>query len=249
MAKLDHPNIVKLYEAFDTPKRTVLILELVTGGELFEALVKRQTPYYERDAADIIRNVLRGVAYMNSMGVCHRDLKPENLLIQGDDPKNIKITDFGLSKDFTQNTLITSCGTASYAAPEVLLSSPYTSFCDVWSVGVITFILLSAEFPFHGRSEAEIFKAILSYRYCFRDGIWNHISSKAKDFIAKIFVESESRMSAEECLEHPWLSERDSEERVLSISGKLGDLFSRSHRVIIPRDDVMDDDDEMQIYS
>jgi len=208
MAKLDHPNIVKLYEAYDTEKKTVLILELVTGGELFDALVNRSSPYYEKDAREIVLNILSGVQYMHSMGICHRDLKPENILINGDDPRNVKITDFGLSKDFSRGKLVTSCGTASYAAPEVLMNDPYTQECDIWSIGVVTFILLSAEFPFYGPDEKSIFQSILSMNFNFREEIWgkNKISSEAKDFISKIFVKAKDRMTAAQCLEHPWFS-------------------------------------------
>jgi len=211
MAKLDHPSIVKLYEAYDTKKLTVLILELITGGELFDALVNREGPYYEGDAKDIVLNIVRGVRYMHSMGICHRDLKPENiLLINSNDAKNIKITDFGLSKDFSRETLITSVGTASYAAPEVLLGRPYTPGCDVWSIGVIAFILLSAEFPFYGPDEPTVFRAILSMKYKFREDIWgdNKVSEEAKDFISKIFVGATKRLTAEQCLQHPWLMEK-----------------------------------------
>jgi len=227
MTRLDHPNIVRLYETFDIPpKLTVLILELVTGGELFQALIKRSTPYYERDAAEIMRNVMRGVEYMHSMGICHRDLKPENLLIQGDDPRNIKITDFGLSKDFSKAQMVTSCGTASYAAPEVLSGKHYTSYCDIWSCGVIGFVLLTAEFPFYGKTEAEIFKTIEDYRYDFKKEIWDRISNNAKDFISNIFVPPEQRMDAKQCLEHPWLQNQEDTTKSRKIS-KFGHKLSR----------------------
>jgi len=225
MAKLDHPNIVKLYEAYDTPKKTVLVLELVTGGELFKALVAKQSPYYEKDAMEILKNVLKGVEYMHSMGVCHRDLKPENLLIQGDDPRNVKITDFGLSKDFSLQPMVTSCGTASYAAPEVLMGKPYTSECDIWSVGVISFVLLSAEFPFYGKNETEIFRAILDYRYKFKPGLWDRNSDNAKDFIKQLFVPVDRRPNAEQCLQHIWFSGVNSKKKLISFSQKLSELI------------------------
>jgi len=248
MTRLDHPNIVRLYETFDIPpKLTVLILELVTGGELFQALIKRSTPYYERDAAEIMRNVMRGVEYMHSMGICHRDLKPENLLIQGDDPRNIKITDFGLSKDFSKAQMVTSCGTASYAAPEVLMSKPYTSYCDIWSCGVIGYVLLSAEYPFFGQTETEIFNSFFGSRYRFKEGVWDKISDRAKDFIRNIFVSVDQRMDAEQCLEHPWLNgeQEYSHKKLTKFSQKLRNLIPQTQRQTETGDvDKMDDSND-----
>jgi len=189
-----------------------------------------------------MRSVFRGVQYMHAMGICHRDLKPENLLIKGD---IIKITDFGLSKDFSMGTMKTSCGTASYAAPEVLMSRPYTSECDVWSAGVITFILLSAEFPFFGSSEVEIFKSILEIKYRFKEGVWDRVSENAKDFIRRIFVLSEERMSAEQALEHPWLSgdpdDTYGKKKIISFSKKLQDyVVSRKNFMEAERKNIDD---------
>jgi len=206
MAKLHHPNIVELIEAFDTPKKTYLILEFVSGGELFDEIINRDKPYYESDAADLVTQVLRAISYMNSMGIAHRDLKPENLLLDAE--HNIKITDFGLSKDFSSDgKMITSCGTATYVAPEVLLGTGYDTQCDVWSVGVITYILLSAHIPFDGEDEAEMFERILSATYAFPSPMWDGISAEAKDFISKIFVvDPKKRITVSDAMEHSWLA-------------------------------------------
>jgi len=205
MSKLHHPNIVQMIEAYDTPKKTYLILELITGGELFDEIISRDKPYFEKDAAEMVRQILRAISYMNSMGIAHRDLKPENLLL--DSEHNIKISDFGLSKDFSSEAMTTSCGTPTYVAPEVLLGSAYDVQCDVWSTGVITYILLSSHIPFDGDGESEVFERILAACYSFPSPIWDPISSAAKNFISKIFVvEPKSRMTADECLDHEWLA-------------------------------------------
>jgi len=205
MSKLHHPNIVQMIEAFDTPKKTYLILELITGGELFDEIIARDKPYFESDAVHMVTQILRAISYMNSMGIAHRDLKPENILLDQD--HNIKISDFGLSKDFSSEAMSTSCGTPTYVAPEVLLGSVYDVQCDVWSTGVITYILLSSHIPFDGDGESEVFERILSACYSFPSPLWDPVSSQAKDFISKIFVvEPIQRMTADECLDHEWLT-------------------------------------------
>jgi len=209
MAKLKHPNIVELIEAFDTSKYTYLVLELVSGGELFDEIINRAEPYYEDDAKSMIKQVMLAVEYMHGMGIAHRDLKPENLLFSND-KKTLQITDFGLSKDFTSEKLTTSCGTAIYVAPEVLMATAYDTGCDIWSLGVITFILLSAHVPFDGATENEVFEKIMRSQYCFPKKLFEHVSEEAKDFISKILVvDTKSRMDATQCLEHPWLAGSD----------------------------------------
>jgi len=227
MSKLKHPNIVTLIEAFDTQRKTYLILELVSGGELFDEIVNKDEPYYEKDAADIIRQVLQAICYMNSVGIAHRDLKPENLLLDQD--HNIKISDFGLSKDFSAEEMTTSCGTATYVAPEVLTATGYDVACDIWSVGVITYILLSGHIRFDGPDEEKVFDKILSADYSFPSPLWDPVSEEAKDFISKIFiVEPKQRITARECLEHPWM--------VKALDGKgsqLGPLTSSTKAKVI----------------
>eukprot|EP01121_Diplochlamys_sp_Union-15-3_P022867 TRINITY_DN986_c0_g1_i2.p1 TRINITY_DN986_c0_g1~~TRINITY_DN986_c0_g1_i2.p1 ORF type:complete len:383 (-),score=83.69 TRINITY_DN986_c0_g1_i2:452-1600(-) len=140
MEKLTHKNIISLVETFDEPEHIYLVLELVTGGELFDQILARGS-YGERDAANIVKQILLAIQYMHSNGVAHRDLKPENLLCSGKNGEIIKVTDFGLSKDFGQDKLKTSCGTPDYVAPEVLKGQAYDSSVDIWSIGVISYIL------------------------------------------------------------------------------------------------------------
>jgi len=209
MQKLKHPHIIKLEEVIEGPNDLNLILEYVKGGELFDAIVKRGS-YSEKEAAHIIRQTLEAIAYCHEQGIAHRDLKPENLLLAEPDKKGrdvIKIADFGLSKDTSEGNLVTSCGTPDYVAPEVLTGEAYDNGVDIWSIGVISYILLCGFPPFYGDSQKQLFDSISNCKYDFPDPEWTHISKLAKDFIAKIFVANpEERLTAAECLSHEWIS-------------------------------------------
>lgn len=217
MKKLKHKNILELYEVFENDKQFILVTEYVSGGELFDKIVQAGN-YSERDAALIIKQVLEGVEYMHDKKVSHRDLKPENLLCAGGEGKEIgviKIADFGLAKSFEGSSgggnagaLTTSCGTPDYVAPEVLRASPYDQCVDLWSVGVITYILLCGFPPFWGEQQGELFDKILTVKYNFPDPEWSEVSNKAKDFINKLLVDKPSdRMTATQALQHPWIVE------------------------------------------
>ena len=137
----------------------------VTGGELFDRIVEKGS-YTEKDAADLIRQVLSAVAYMHSMGVVHRDLKPENLLYHSpEEDSKIMISDFGLSKMEDSGIMATACGTPGYVAPEVLAQKPYGKEVDVWSIGVISYILLCGYPPFYDENDANLFAQILKGRH------------------------------------------------------------------------------------
>ncbi|XP_049851610.1 myosin light chain kinase A-like isoform X2 [Schistocerca gregaria] len=205
MTKLHHRNIIELIDVYDSPENIYLILELVTGGELFDQIINRGS-YSECDAANIVKQILDAVQYMHSNGIAHRDLKPENLLVTGQNNEIIKVTDFGLSKDFGESVLSTSCGTPDYVAPEVLRGAPYDNSVDIWSIGIITYILLCGYPPFYGNNDQEIFGKILFVEYDFPPESWDTVSEDAKDFIRSILVlNSWKRLTAQEALNHPWL--------------------------------------------
>lgn len=212
MKKLQHPNIVQLMEVVDTPDTLYLILEFASGGELFDAIVN-QGSYSEAGAAKIIRQILEAIQYVHNHGIAHRDLKPENLLLDSDQGKDfIKIADFGLSKDFGEEQLQTSCGTPDYVAPEVLLGEPYDMGVDIWSIGVISYVLLCGFPPFYGESQKELFENIMSGSFDFPDPEWTDVSDDAKDFIKKILVvDAEKRYNAAQCLAHPFLKDKTEE--------------------------------------
>jgi len=208
MKRLSHKNVLQLREVFDSPDKICLVTELVSGGELFEKIVEVGS-YTEPDAANLVRQVVDGVAYLHANGVAHRDLKPENLLVGGANEDEIKIADFGLSKSFgsgPEGRLETSCGTPDYVAPEVLRGEVYDHSVDLWSVGVITYILLCGFPPFWGESQGELFDKILSVSFDFPDPEWTNVSPEAKDFIRHLLVKDPAeRFTAKACLDHAWL--------------------------------------------
>eukprot|EP01129_Flabellula_baltica_P002901 TRINITY_DN12784_c0_g1_i1.p1 TRINITY_DN12784_c0_g1~~TRINITY_DN12784_c0_g1_i1.p1 ORF type:complete len:406 (-),score=86.40 TRINITY_DN12784_c0_g1_i1:1061-2278(-) len=205
MKQLSHPYIISLEEVWETEDIMYLVMELVTGGELFDKIIE-QKKYSERDSVVIIKQILEAIAYMHENGIAHRDLKPENILVT--DSGDIKVTDFGLSKDYSLETLQTSCGTPDYVAPEVLKGVSYDSAVDIWSIGVITYILLCGFPPFYGSNDQIIFDKILRCDYNFPSPDWDNISQDAKDFISALLVmDSSERPTALDCLEAPWILE------------------------------------------
>uniref|UniRef100_A0A6I8MY27 Calcium/calmodulin-dependent protein kinase type IV n=1 Tax=Ornithorhynchus anatinus TaxID=9258 RepID=A0A6I8MY27_ORNAN len=209
LLRLSHPNIIKLKEIFETPSEIALILELVTGGELFDRIVERGF-YSELDAAHVVKQILEAVAYLHANGVVHRDLKPENLLYADLSPDApLKIGDFGLSKIVDeQGTMKTICGTPGYCAPEILHGGPYGPEVDMWSVGVITYILLCGFEPFFdARGDQYMYSRILNCDYEFISPWWDEVSLNAKDLVQKLIVlDPQKRLTVHQALEHPWVT-------------------------------------------
>uniref|UniRef100_A0AAQ6IVE1 Protein kinase domain-containing protein n=1 Tax=Anabas testudineus TaxID=64144 RepID=A0AAQ6IVE1_ANATE len=199
---------IQLKEIFETDTDIALVLELVTGGELFDRIVERGY-YSERDAAHVIKQILEAVAYLHENGVVHRDLKPENLLyadLSLDAP--LKIADFGLSKIIDdQVTMKTVCGTPGYCAPEILRGNAYGPEVDMWSVGVILYILLCGFEPFFDpRGDQYMYSRILNCDYEFVSPWWDEVSLNAKDLVSKLIVlDPHKRLSVQEALQHPWV--------------------------------------------
>mmetsp|Transcript_14633 Transcript_14633/g.37275 ORF Transcript_14633/g.37275 Transcript_14633/m.37275 type:complete len:342 (-) Transcript_14633:188-1213(-) len=206
MKKVDHSNILKLYEVFEDQEHFYLVMELVTGKELFDKIVERGQ-YSEEDASNVIRQLVSAVEYLHANGIAHRDLKPENLLSADVDGKEIiKIADFGFSKNFGEEKLMTSCGSPGYVAPEVLTCESYDNSVDMWSVGVIMYILLCGSPPFYADNAPALFKKIMEVQYDFDDPTWEEISKEAKDLISGLLVKDpKKRFSAQECRENPWV--------------------------------------------
>jgi len=155
MKKLDHPNILRIFEVFQDQKRYYLVTELGLGGELFDEIAKKSN-FCEKDAASIIEQVLEAIAYCHSKSIIHRDIKPENLLIDPKNNNNMKIIDFGTCQKMkAKKKMNEAFGTSYYIAPEVL-ASKYDEKCDCWSIGVIMFILLCGKPPFDGETDKDI---------------------------------------------------------------------------------------------
>jgi len=207
LKKVNHPNIIALKELFDTPEKLYLVMELVTGGELFDKIVEKGS-YTEAEASQLVRKIVSAVEYLHSIDIVHRDLKPENLLLKSaDNDLEVALADFGLSKIVGQQMMMqTACGTPSYVAPEVLNASGYGKEVDMWSIGVITYILLCGFPPFYGDTVPEIFEQIMEANFDYPEEYWGSVSKEAKDFVNKLLVvETSDRLSAPQALSHPWL--------------------------------------------
>jgi len=227
LKRAKHPNIVQLIDEFETPQKLYLVMELVTGGELFDKLVEKGQ-YNEAEASSIVRKICSAIAYLHSVGIAHRDLKPENLLLHSGNDTEVKLSDFGLSKLFGEEQVMkTACGTPYYVAPEVLGAAGYDKEVDLWSIGVITYLLLCGYPPFYGESLPEVFEQILKGHFEFNAPYWDNISAEAKDFIKKLLmVDPDKRLTAENALQHPWIRNGGSQ-RALDIRKNLSKTLSK----------------------
>ena len=210
LMKMDHPNIVKLYEVFESDNSLYLIMEECYGGELFDRILHRintNNMYTEREACLLMKQIIGAIEYCHNNGITHRDLKPENLLYlkEGSEEDNpLKIADFGLSQSINLKKMLTSkVGTSYYVPPEILAGN-YTEKCDIWSAGIILYILLSGEPPFNGPNDETIFARIKTYKYEFPEQKWSKISVEAKDLLTKMLIQEDKRLSASQVLQHPW---------------------------------------------
>ena len=206
----DHPNIIRIYEIFESQRSLYLVMELCKGGEVFDRIIEHiqsKTMYSEKDAAEMFRQVMSSIEYCHNNGICHRDLKPENLLYlnQGPEKNNpIKVIDFGLSQIISPSKkLKTKVGTAYYVSPEIL-QGDYTEKCDIWSAGVILYIFLSGDPPFNGPSDSAIYAKISQMKFTFPEKKWSCISKEAKDLISHMIVPEKDRYTARQVIDHPW---------------------------------------------
>eukprot|EP00184_Porphyridium_aerugineum_P008633 CAMPEP_0184692570 /NCGR_PEP_ID=MMETSP0313-20130426/994_1 /TAXON_ID=2792 /ORGANISM="Porphyridium aerugineum, Strain SAG 1380-2" /LENGTH=522 /DNA_ID=CAMNT_0027150409 /DNA_START=284 /DNA_END=1852 /DNA_ORIENTATION=- len=201
-----HPNIVTIEDTYENSDEVSLIMELCSGGELFDRIISKGH-YSEKDAAHTIRTMLEIIAYMHDKGLIHRDLKPENFLLDGPgDNATLKATDFGLSAFVKATDWATDqVGTPVYVAPEVLLGR-YNQKCDIWSLGVILYILLCGRPPFYGKTDHDELRATLEGKYDLKKDPWPRISKEAKDAVQKMMtMDIEQRPTAKELLQHPWI--------------------------------------------
>ena len=207
MKKMDHPNIIKIYEVFESERSLYIIMEECKGGEIFDRIIEHiqnKQMYSEKDAANIFQQVMSCIQYCHNQNICHRDLKPENLLYlnPGSEKDNrIKVIDFGLSQ--ACDRLKTKVGTAYYVSPEIL-NGNYTHLCDIWSAGVILYILLSGDPPFNGPNDNAIYNKVAQMKFSFPENKWKNVSKEAKDLISHMLVPEKERYTASQVLEHCW---------------------------------------------
>ncbi|XP_071502191.1 serine/threonine-protein kinase 33-like [Diadema antillarum] len=215
LKRVNHKHIIHLEEVFETPKRMYLVMELCDGGEL-NKLFMHEGVFSEADTRTIIQRLTNAVAYLHKNDIVHRDIKLENILVcnEPDAPKdklNIKLTDFGLSVvkgGVGSDSMIQNmCGTPMYMAPEVIDNQGYSQQCDVWSIGVITFLLMSGEPPFNGQDEDGLYDSIRKGELDFSTPAWKRISDEAKNAIQGLLkVDPAHRLTAHELLDHPWIT-------------------------------------------
>lgn len=204
---LDNPNIIKLYEVYEGEYHIYLVMELLNGGELFDRIMNKGH-YEERDAAILISKLISALVYLHSMNIMHRDIKPENLILKDENGFDLKLADFGLAEFVNQQThLFKRCGTPGYVAPEILEDLPYDTKVDVFSAGVILYILLTGCSPFYGDTYNEILvknkKCQVNYEL---EELKVKVSEDAIDLL-RLMLEKDplKRITARECLKHPWI--------------------------------------------
>ncbi|NXH47271.1 MYLK2 kinase, partial [Dicaeum eximium] len=208
MNQLNHHNLIQLYDAIETPREIILFMEFVEGGELFERIIDDDYHLTEVDCMVFVRQICEGIRFMHHMGVLHLDLKPENILCVAATGHMVKIIDFGLARRYNPNEkLKVNFGTPEFLSPEVVNYEQVSYSTDMWSMGVITYMLLSGLSPFLGDDDTETLNNVLAANWYFDEETFESVSNEAKDFVSNLIIKDKSaRMSADQCLQHPWLN-------------------------------------------
>ncbi|XP_021570152.1 death-associated protein kinase 1 isoform X4 [Carlito syrichta] len=274
LKEIQHPNVITLHEVYESKTDVILILELVAGGELFDFLAEKES-LTEEEATEFLKQILNGVYYLHSLQIAHFDLKPENImLLDRNVPKpRIKIIDFGLAHkiDFG-NEFKNIFGTPEFVAPEIVNYEPLGLEADMWSIGVITYILLSGASPFLGDTKQETLANVSAVNYEFEEEYFSNTSALAKDFIRRLLVKDpKKRMTIQDSLQHPWIKPKDTQQalsrkasavnmekfkkfaarkkwkqsvRLISLCQRLSRSFlSRSNMSVARSDDTLDEED------
>ncbi|XP_069368490.1 ribosomal protein S6 kinase alpha-3 isoform X5 [Paralichthys olivaceus] len=211
-----HPNIITLKDVYDDGRSVFLVTELMKGGELLDKIL-RQKFFSEREASAVLYTITKTLEYLHVQGVVHRDLKPSNILYvdESGNAESIRICDFGFAKQLRAENglLMTPCYTANFVAPEVLKKQGYDAACDIWSLGVLLYTMLTGFTPFANGPEdtpEEILARIGSGKFSLSGGYWTSVSSEAKDLVSKMLhVDPHQRLTAGQVLRHPWVTHRD----------------------------------------
>jgi len=217
---MDHPHVARLVDVYEEEDRLSLVMECMEGGELFDRVIERKR-FSEKDAQAAAYQMTLAINYLHSHGVVHRDIKLENWLYDQKGSDHLKLIDFGFSKVWDPNIKMKmSCGTLSYVAPEVLQKC-YTELCDMWSLGVVIFILLGGYMPFSGPDDQQQAN-IKAGKFKFKEEKWKGISQSAVDFVKKlIVVDTSVRLSATMALEHPWLKDKTLSNEAAGVSDEV----------------------------
>ncbi|MCQ2818026.1 MAG: protein kinase, partial [archaeon] len=212
LLKLDHPNIIKLYEIYENERYYFLVFERCSGEMIMNRITQRmeeEETYTELQAFGIFKQIIMALNYCYNEGICHRNLRPENIFFANKSSDAIKIGEFGLAKDLFKKghsidtTMSKNEGDFSYSAPEVIKGN-YTIKCDVWSAGVILFLLLSGRKPFEGKNTEEEMKNIYKGAFVFPQNIWNNLTDEVKDLLNQMLSPEEKRISVKDIFNHPW---------------------------------------------
>ncbi|XP_016316546.1 death-associated protein kinase 3 [Sinocyclocheilus anshuiensis] len=248
LREIQHSNIITLHDIFENKTDVILILELVSGGELFDFLAEKES-LTEEEATQFLKQILDGVHYLHSKRIAHFDLKPENIMLLDKNVPNprIKLIDFGIAHQIKDgNEFKNIFGTPEFVAPEIVNYEPLGLEADMWSIGVITYILLSGASPFLGETKQETLTNISAVNYDFDEEYFSNTSELAKDFIRRLLVKDpKKRMTIEDSLQHPWIkvikrrnvrpeeSERKTDRRRLKTT-RLKEYTIKSHSSMPP---------------
>uniref|UniRef100_A0A915PUX1 Uncharacterized protein n=1 Tax=Setaria digitata TaxID=48799 RepID=A0A915PUX1_9BILA len=207
MNEVHHEKLLNLHEVFDLGNEICLIEEFISGGELYDQIIKDNALMSEDEACNFIRQILQGVQCMHRSNIVHLDLKPDNILLTTNQSNNIKIIDFGLAqKLYTDKKATLVFCSAEFCPPEVINAELVGLSADMWAIGVITYLLLSGSSPFAGKTVQETMANVSSGDWNFSDTVWNEVSDIAKDFVGKLIVKNKhERMTVDEALSHPWI--------------------------------------------
>lgn len=226
-----HPNIISLHDVYEDKQNIYIVTELVSGGDLYSRIEKERSRYTETEARAVMLPLLESVAYLHRLGIVHRDLKPENILC-GERPSDLKIADFGLSKlVHPEEIMKMPCGTLNYVAPEVLSQKGYGREADIWSVGVIMYLLIRGVLPFQSKTKQEIVQKTLHAEVNVdSDPVLNSISPLCKSLLKGLLTKEPSmRLTAQEALKHEWfahvrMTRGESMPTMSALSGPRGSL-------------------------
>ena len=204
-----HPNIINLVDLFESSEYFYIILDYMAGKDLYAYIEAYNFDLGENRVCELIYQILLGLQYLNSYGIVHRDLKLDNIMMTDISSQAVpKLVDFGLSKMIGPNERATEpFGTLGYVAPEILLNSPYTSNCDLWSVGCIMYALISSSLPFDSEDRKELVKMTCEDPIYLEEPQWETITDAGKDLVNRLLIKDpEERITLDEVLTHPWFN-------------------------------------------